>query len=290
MKVLIRNNLAAILFSVSIHAILLVLLVFSFDWTPKPKALVSKPNIVKAVAVDASKVQAELEKLKRADQNKQRKEKERLAKLKREEKAARQKRANEEKRLAKLKKQQAALKKKRIAEEKKRKTEQAKLAKLKKQQAEIKKQRKAELARQAKLKKQQDALKKKQAAEKKKRQAEAKQRQQELARQLEAEEQAQANELATREIDKYQVLIRQKVIRNWLKPPGSSKGLVSKVKVRLIPGGDVIDVKVIKSSGNAVYDRSVERAVRKASPLPLPKDPAIAARMYDIEFNFALET
>ena len=290
MKEVIRNNLAAIVFSVAVHAILLTLLVFSFDFQPERKALAIKQNVIKAVAVDANKVKAELDKLRRADDRNKKKEKDRIAKLKNEEKKLRRKRAAEEKKLAKLKK-------KRQAEEKKRKLEQKNLAKLKKQQTALKKKqqaeakkRKVEKQKQAALKKKQDAIKKKQALAKKKRDADKKQRQKELAQQLAAEEQAREDKLAIREIDKYQVLIRQKVVRNWLKPSGTSKGLVSTVKVRLIPGGDVIDVKVIKSSGNAVYDRSVERAVRKASPLPLPKDPGIAARMYDIEFNFALET
>ena len=290
MKEVIRNNFGAIVFSVSVHAILLGLLVLSFDFQPERKLLAVKQNVIKAVAVDASKVQAELEKLRRADDRNKKKEKDRIAKLKREENKLRKKRTAEEKKLAKLKK-------KRQAEEKKRKLEQKNLAKLRKQQAALKKKQQAEIKKrkdenrkQAELKKKQDAVKKKQALAKKKREADKKQRQKELAQQLAAEEQTQADELAKREIDKYQVLIRQKVVRNWLKPTGSSKGLVSTVKVRLIPGGDVIDVKVIKSSGNAIYDRSVERAVRKASPLPLPKDSSIAARMYDIEFNFALET
>lgn len=42
--------------------------------------------------------------------------------------------------------------------------------------------------------------------------------------------------------------------------------------VRLLPTGEVIDVVRVQSSGNAAYDDSVERAIRKSSPLPLPED------------------
>ena len=42
------------------------------------------------------------------------------------------------------------------------------------------------------------------------------------------------------------------------------------VRVRIIPGGEVVSVKTIKSSGNIAFDRSVEQAVQKASPLPVP--------------------
>src|SRR4029077_7936629 len=35
-----------------------------------------------------------------------------------------------------------------------------------------------------------------------------------------------------------------------------------------IPSGDVINVKLVKSSGHQLYDDAVERAIRKSSPLP----------------------
>jgi len=309
MKEVIRNNFGAIVFSIAIHAILLVLLIFSFDFQPERKSLVVKQNVIKAVAVDASKVQAELEKLKRADDRNKKKEKDRIANLKREENKLRKKRAAEEKKLAELKEKRqseekqrkleqknlAELKKKRQAEEQQRKLEQKNLAELKKQQAALKKKqqaetekRKAEELRQAELKKKQDAIKKQQALEKKKREADKKQRQKELAQQLAAEEQAQADELAKREIDKYQVLIRQKIERNWLKP-SELKNLRSVVAVRLIPGGEVIDASISTTSGNLIFDRSAEQAVRKASPLPLPKNLAIAAKLYNFNFLFKAE-
>ena len=77
--------------------------------------------------------------------------------------------------------------------------------------------------------------------------------------------------------------------RNWLKPTGARKGLACTVRVRTIPGGEVVGVTIIKSSGDAIFDRSVESAVRKAAPLPLPRDPAIAARMREIDFEFIPE-
>lgn len=44
-----------------------------------------------------------------------------------------------------------------------------------------------------------------------------------------------------------------------------------KVLVRLIPSGDVVSVRIIESSGNIAFDNSVEMAVNRASPLPVPK-------------------
>ena len=44
------------------------------------------------------------------------------------------------------------------------------------------------------------------------------------------------------------------------------------MEARLIPGGEVTpgSVRVIRSSGNPAFDRSVVAAVYKASPLPVP--------------------
>jgi colicin import membrane protein len=81
-------------------------------------------------------------------------------------------------------------------------------------------------------------------------------------------------------------LIRQKVERNWIQPPGDISGLNCIVRVRLIPGGDVVDAQVIKPSGNAFFDRSVELATRKAAPLPLPSDPTMFNYFRTLEFYF----
>jgi len=43
-------------------------------------------------------------------------------------------------------------------------------------------------------------------------------------------------------------------------------------RVRLLPTGEVLSVKVTQSSGNPAYDEAVVRAIEKSSPLPLPDD------------------
>ena len=42
------------------------------------------------------------------------------------------------------------------------------------------------------------------------------------------------------------------------------------VHIRILPGGEVFDVAIVKRSGNPTYDAAIERAVRSASPLPVP--------------------
>jgi len=74
--------------------------------------------------------------------------------------------------------------------------------------------------------------------------------------------------------DKYISQIRSKITRNWRKPSGIDSGLTTSLRVKLFPGGAVADVSVARSSGNPMYDRSAQDAVKKASPLPVPKGSA----------------
>jgi len=40
--------------------------------------------------------------------------------------------------------------------------------------------------------------------------------------------------------------------------------------LRILPGGEVFDIQIIKPSGNPTYDAAIERAIRSASPFQLP--------------------
>jgi len=70
----------------------------------------------------------------------------------------------------------------------------------------------------------------------------------------------------------YQDMIRATVRGNTRLPPDLQGNPEVRFLVKLLPTGEVVDVKRTKSSGNAAYDEAVERAIRKSSPLPLPAD------------------
>ena len=42
------------------------------------------------------------------------------------------------------------------------------------------------------------------------------------------------------------------------------------VLIRVLPGGEVLDIAITKRSGNQTYDAAIERGIRSASPLPVP--------------------
>lgn len=154
-----------------------------------------------------------------------------------------------------------------------------------KQAADLKKKRAAEKKKKAALKKKQ--LQQKQAAAEKRRQAEARE---ELLKALEREERERNNQAteakALSAMSEFEGLIRQRVTRNWNKPTGVPAGLSCLVRVRLASGGEVLGVSVVKTSGNALFDRSVENAVYKAAPLPVPDDPELFKYVREININF----
>jgi colicin import membrane protein len=73
-------------------------------------------------------------------------------------------------------------------------------------------------------------------------------------------------------VDKYKALILQTISQHWIIPSNIDKHLTAELLIRLAPGGLVLDVELIKSSGDEALDRSARAAVFKSSPLPVPTD------------------
>jgi colicin import membrane protein len=89
----------------------------------------------------------------------------------------------------------------------------------------------------------------------------------------EAEAKAAAEAVAAsrqNEVNLYRGRIRDK-IRGRANVPDTVTGKPEvEVRITLLPGGEVLDIKLVKSSGNRIYDEAILRAVRSASPLPVP--------------------
>jgi colicin import membrane protein len=277
----IRENPRAVMYAVLMHLILLALLVFSLDWTPK----VSHPPGIKvpieAQLVDQHQLDA-VEERKQAEQQRV-EEARRQAELAEQRKVEAQRKAEQE---AKQKVEQAA--KQKVEAERKRKAELEA-----KKKAELEAKQKAEQA--AKQKAAAEAKKKAEAEAKKKAEAEAR-RKAEEAQRREAEKALQSQLAAEQAgieaarvqgvVAEYIGYIQERIQRSWLRPPGSPAGLSCVVQVSLIPGGEVARVQIVRSSGDPVFDRSVESAVYKASPLPLPPDAALFKHFRDLRLIF----
>jgi colicin import membrane protein len=87
------------------------------------------------------------------------------------------------------------------------------------------------------------------------------------------------------QLSKYKTLILNDIGKQWIIPPGANKQLSSKLLVDLDAKGNVLNVKVIQSSGDPVLDRSAVTAVLKASPLPVPTSPDLLKQFKQIELT-----
>jgi colicin import membrane protein len=163
------------------------------------------------------------------------------------------------------------LKAKEAAKAKQAEEDRRKLEEAKKREAE-----KAQAQAQAEAKAQKDALAKQAEADRIRRE------QEELSRRAaEAAASAQAKLLASH-VDK----IRGKVRRFIVEPPGVAPNATAEFDVVLIPGGDVLSVKLRRSSGNALYDEAVERAIMRAQPLPIPPEPQLFPQFRTLLLQF----
>ncbi|MBA3660875.1 MAG: cell envelope integrity protein TolA [Gammaproteobacteria bacterium] len=82
--------------------------------------------------------------------------------------------------------------------------------------------------------------------------------------------QAKENKQSAGVVNKYKMLILQAISEKWLIPEGTNKKLSCELLIRLTKNGAVLEVKLVKSSGNPALDYSARAAVLKASPLPVP--------------------
>lgn len=85
---------------------------------------------------------------------------------------------------------------------------------------------------------------------------------------------------------KYQAQVRWKIMREWIVPvkyTETGQGYNAKVEVMINMDGDVVSVRWASRSGNASFDQSAVRAIKKASPFPKPPD-ALAWEAYNEGF------
>lgn len=89
-----------------------------------------------------------------------------------------------------------------------------------------------------------------------------------------------------RVIDEFKAKIMAKIRRNVVMPPEVLETVKAEFDVTLLPGGSILNVRLVKPSGNAAYDSAVERAIYKSQPLPLPPDPALFGKFRELHLGF----
>jgi colicin import membrane protein len=77
-----------------------------------------------------------------------------------------------------------------------------------------------------------------------------------------------------------------KVRRNIVMPANVPDTARAEFAVTLLPGGSVLQARLLKPSGSTAYDNAVERAILKSDPLPLPPDVALFNKFRELKLIF----
>lgn len=96
---------------------------------------------------------------------------------------------------------------------------------------------------------------------------------------------AQAAAVRSKAVADYLGKIRGKIRGNIVLPPEIKGNPEAVFEVTQLPSGEVISVKVKKSSGNPALDAAVERAILKSSPLPRPEQNDVFDRLLNIPYR-----
>jgi colicin import membrane protein len=83
----------------------------------------------------------------------------------------------------------------------------------------------------------------------------------------------------------YRSLIQARIQRAWIRPPGAQAGINCEVRVTQVPGGTVTGVQITRCNGDQTVRESIEAAVNRASPLPIPSNPDLFDRNLVITFH-----
>ncbi|MDH4258820.1 MAG: cell envelope integrity protein TolA [Gammaproteobacteria bacterium] len=246
-----RPTLAPFGWAIALHVAIAGLLLVSF--VLPEEELPPQGLQIEAVIVNQAVLQAAAS-LRKEDERKQ----ERQAALQR----------KEEERIARIETEKRAVEERRI---------EADEAERRKTQAAAEARRKAEAD--AKLKAEQQARAKAAAEQKRKAEREADLR----ARLAEEEERTGAAFQSLKA--QYVAALQAHVERRWFKPPGTPLGATCVAFVTQIPGGEVVAVRFGTCNGGEAFRQSVENAIRNASPLPPPPQPALFEREVRLVFK-----
>ena len=134
--------------------------------------------------------------------------------------------------------------------------------------------REEEVRRVEQAKREDEARRRAAEAEQQRREAEAARKARE-ADEARARAEAAARSAQQKLVDDFKFRIGSSVRSRVVLPPDMQGNPEALYEVILLPGGDVLEATLRKSSGVPAYDAAVARAIMAAQPLPVPSDPAL---------------
>ena len=109
------------------------------------------------------------------------------------------------------------------------------------------------------------------------------QAEQELADALAVESSSQQAETDAELTTSYIAVISQAIERNWSRPASARNNMEVELVLDLVPTGEVINVAVVKGSGDSAFDRSAVNAVKKSERFPELQD--LPNRIFENNFR-----
>ena len=266
--------------ALAVHCAFFMLLYFGVSWRAQPpQGMVvdiweSLPNVDSPPApVETPQQQAEQKKQSKIEAQKVLTEAERV-------------RVERTNLATKMRNDLANLKKAEIEERQKRQEADEKQKKQKQEADEKQKKQKREAdEKQKKQKQEADEKQKKQKQEADEKQKKQKREADEKQKRRDAD--ARAVTAMGNEVAAYKAKIRAKILHNIVMSSDIPKDALAEFDVTLFSGGVVLNVKLVKSSGSAMYDRAVERAIKKSDPLPVPPEGLLSNQFRELRLNFS---
>ena len=230
--------------AVSFHSLLLVFLIWLQSNANEQSLELVQPTIIKALFIDENPQvrnqrvmeQQRIARLQQEEQNRILQERE----TEREKERERQRQEDEQ--------QRAALRERAELERVQREEE------LEQQQQEREESEKRQLAEREELERQQEAARNRALEENA------------------AEAQAEAARTEFELVQSATAIIQQAVQQVWNRPPSARNGMRAILQIQMLPTGELLDVRITQTSGDAAFDRASENAVYSAAPFTELRD------------------
>ena len=230
--------------AVSFHSLLLVFLIWLQSNANEQSLELVQPTIIKALFIDENPQvrnqrvmeQQRIARMQQEEQNRILQERETEREMERE----RQRQEDEQ--------QRAALRERAELERLQREEE------LERQQQKREESEKRELAEREELERQQEAERNRQLAENS------------------AEARAEAARTEFELVQSATAIIQQAVQQVWNRPPSARNGMRAILQIQMLPTGELLDVRITQTSGDAAFDRASENAVYSAAPFTELRD------------------
>jgi protein TonB len=100
---------------------------------------------------------------------------------------------------------------------------------------------------------------------------------------------SQSTSASSSVVNAYHMKIRNALYRAWRRPTGGARPLEAVVELTVKPGGQIVFLKLVASSGFGPMDDSVIAATRNAGSAGQPLPPGMGNPDYTVTINFVLK-